>query len=42
MVTEALKPYHLPHLKSHFVSNVDGTDIAETLKMLNPARRFSS
>jgi len=37
MVTEALKPYHVPHLKSHFVSNVDGTDIAETLKKLNPA-----
>ncbi len=36
MVTEALKPYHRPHLKSHFVSNVDGTDIAETLKRLNP------
>lgn len=37
MVTEALKPYHVPHLKSYFVSNVDGTDIAETLKSLNPA-----
>jgi glucose-6-phosphate isomerase len=37
MVTEALKPYHIPHLKLHFVSNVDGTDICETLKCLNPA-----
>ena len=37
MVTEALKPYHIPHLKLHFVSNVDGTDICEILKCLNPA-----
>ncbi|MFH1213789.1 MAG: glucose-6-phosphate isomerase [Candidatus Neomarinimicrobiota bacterium] len=37
MVTEALKSYHVPHLKTHFVSNVDGTDIVETLKDLNPA-----
>ena len=37
MVTEALKPYQVPNLKLHFVSNVDGTDIAETLKNLNPA-----
>ncbi|MEH2922572.1 glucose-6-phosphate isomerase [Samsonia erythrinae] len=35
MVTEALKPYK-NHLKMHFVSNVDGTHIAETLKGLNP------
>lgn len=32
MVTEALKPYQVPHLTTHFVSNVDGTHIAETLK----------
>ncbi|ACQ66824.1 glucose-6-phosphate isomerase [Candidatus Williamhamiltonella defendens] len=37
MATEALKPYK-NHLKMHFVSNVDGTDIVETLKALNPAR----
>lgn len=35
MVTEALKPYK-NHLNLHFVSNVDGTHIAETLKKLNP------
>ena len=35
MITEALKPYK-NHLNSHFVSNVDGTHIAETLKKLNP------
>ncbi len=36
MVTEALKPYKIPHINAHFVSNVDGTHIAETLKGLNP------
>ena len=35
MVTEALKPYK-NHLNIHFVSNVDGTHIAETVKHLNP------
>ncbi|MGZ3755129.1 MAG: glucose-6-phosphate isomerase [Mucilaginibacter sp.] len=35
MVTEALKAYK-NHLNLHFVSNVDGTHIAETLKDLNP------
>ena len=35
MVTEALKPYK-NHLNIHFVSNVDGTHIAETLKKVNP------
>jgi glucose-6-phosphate isomerase len=35
MVTEALKAYK-NHLNLHFVSNVDGTHIAETLKELNP------
>ncbi|KMV74207.1 glucose-6-phosphate isomerase [Rosenbergiella epipactidis] len=35
MVTEALKPYK-NHLSMHFVSNVDGTHIAETLKPLDP------
>lgn len=37
MVTEALKPYWVEGIQAHFVSNVDGTDIAETLKGLNPA-----
>ncbi|XWY22355.1 glucose-6-phosphate isomerase [Bisgaard Taxon 45] len=35
MVTEALRPYK-NHLTLHFVSNVDGTHIAETLKKVNP------
>ncbi|MFY2509795.1 glucose-6-phosphate isomerase [Vibrio pectenicida] len=35
MVTEALAPYK-NHLNLHFVSNVDGTHIVETLKPLNP------
>ena len=36
MVCAALKPYSKHGLRVHFVSNVDGTDIAETLKILNP------
>ncbi|MGB1251561.1 MAG: glucose-6-phosphate isomerase [Candidatus Promineifilaceae bacterium] len=36
MVTLALKPYQHERLSFHFVSNVDGTDIAETLRMVNP------
>lgn len=35
MATEALKPY-AKKLKVHFVSNVDGTHIAETLKKVSP------
>lgn len=35
MVTEALKAYKT-RLNLHFVSNVDGTHIAETLKTINP------
>src|SRR6187401_731922 len=35
MVTEALRPYW-KNIKPHFVSNVDGTHIAETLKALDP------
>eukprot|EP00123_Amoebidium_parasiticum_P015211 comp22836_c2_seq1/m.35944 comp22836_c2_seq1/g.35944 ORF comp22836_c2_seq1/g.35944 comp22836_c2_seq1/m.35944 type:complete len:554 (-) comp22836_c2_seq1:272-1933(-) len=35
MVTEALKPYGQAGLNVHFVSNVDGTHIAETLKKIN-------
>lgn len=34
MVTEALKPYG-KGLVSHFVSNIDGTHMAETLKKVN-------
>ena len=36
MVTEALKPYQNPNLEIFFVSNVDGTHIAETLKKVDP------
>lgn len=35
MVTETLKAYK-NHLKMHFVSNIDGTDLVEALKDLNP------
>jgi glucose-6-phosphate isomerase len=35
MVTEALKPYWVEGIQSYFVSNVDGTHIAETLKKVN-------
>lgn len=40
MVTEALKPYKKVNINSHFVSNVDGTHIVETLKQLNPETTF--
>lgn len=36
MVTEALKPYWIEGIQAYFVSNVDGTQIVETLKNLNP------
>jgi glucose-6-phosphate isomerase len=36
MVCEALKPYGKPGLRVHFVSNVDSTDLVETLKLVNP------
>jgi len=36
MVTEALKPYWLEGMQPYFVSNVDGTHIAETLKKITP------
>ena len=32
MVTEALRPYWMEGMQVYFVSNVDGTHIAETLK----------
>jgi len=35
MVVTALTPYTNPHLRSHFVSNVDGTDITEVLKRVD-------
>jgi len=36
MVTEALRPYGHPRLKAHFVSNIDGTHIVETLRRVDP------
>ncbi|MEL6695862.1 MAG: glucose-6-phosphate isomerase [Bacteroidota bacterium] len=36
MVTEALKAYWKPGMHVHYVSNVDGTHIAETLKQVDP------
>ena len=36
MVTEALKPYWKESLRPHYVSNIDGTHLAETLKGLDP------
>jgi glucose-6-phosphate isomerase len=35
MVTEALKPYWVEGIQAYFVSNVDATHIAETLKKVN-------
>ncbi len=36
MVTTALKPYAKEGLNVHYVSNVDGSDMAETLKVVSP------
>ena len=36
MVTEALRPYWHERLRVHFVSNIDGTHLSETLKRLSP------
>lgn len=38
MVTEALRPYKVEDIETYFVSNVDGTHIAETLKKVKPER----
>jgi glucose-6-phosphate isomerase len=35
MVTEALRPYWIEGMQVYFVSNVDGTHIAETLRKIN-------
>ena len=35
MITEALKPYWVEGIETYFVSNVDGTHIAETLKKIS-------
>jgi glucose-6-phosphate isomerase len=36
MASEALRPYWKPGLRAHFVSNVDGTHMAETLRKVDP------
>ena len=36
MVTEALKPYWVEDIQPYFVSNIDGTDLAEVLKKVTP------
>src|ERR1700743_1488192 len=36
MVTEALRPYWVAGIEAHFISNVDGPQIVETLKKVNP------
>jgi len=36
MASLALKPYWQPGIRAHFVSNVDGTHLAETLKEVSP------
>ncbi|MBC8067654.1 MAG: glucose-6-phosphate isomerase [Deltaproteobacteria bacterium] len=38
MVTEALRPYWQADLRAHFVSNVDGTHLAEVLERVDPER----
>ena len=38
MATRALAPFAPPQLRSHFVSNVDGADIGDTLRGLDPSR----
>ena len=37
MAARALSPYGHARIRTHFVSNVDGADIADTLKTLEPA-----
>ena len=38
MATKALTPFAQPQLRSHFVSNVDGADLGDTIRGLDPAR----
>lgn len=38
MITEALKAYSKRDLTAHFVSNIDGTHLAETLRVCDPER----
>ncbi|MEL6358678.1 MAG: glucose-6-phosphate isomerase, partial [Bacteroidota bacterium] len=36
MVTEALRPYWIDGIQVHYVSNIDGSDLSETLKRVDP------
>ncbi|TDT44587.1 glucose-6-phosphate isomerase [Halospina denitrificans] len=36
MVSEALRPYWHDQLRCHFVANIDGSDISDTLRHLDP------
>lgn len=36
MVTKALTPYHLGFVKVHFIANIDGAELSDTLVNLNP------
>ncbi|RBW51079.1 glucose-6-phosphate isomerase [Marinobacter sp. F3R11] len=36
LVTEALQPYRKASLRCHYVANIDGTEICETLAKVNP------
>jgi glucose-6-phosphate isomerase len=38
MAARALSPFADPEIRTHFVSNVDGADIADTLERLDPLR----
>ena len=38
MATRALSPFKAAHIRSHFVSNVDGADMADNLAGLDPAK----
>jgi len=37
MVTEALRPYWIDGVRAHFVSNIDGAHLTETVRELDPA-----
>lgn len=38
MVTESLKPYWKDNIETHFVSNIDGSHLAEVLKKVDPSK----
>ena len=38
MAVEALRPFHTGHVRCHFVSNVDGVQLADLAERLDPAR----